>query len=323
QSLALTQRAVGRHILKYLHFTDRWSCLQVFPTWRGLETTPVILAEGSERNRLKITRQLTKSEEKSSLLVRDERGFGLFVEILNTLRFTGSVSLNLVSMDLRAIVLSISDLNDLLSGPKVDVFQHLESVSATLRQTHFFPTESHTSWTGNTPILTDPIPPLPRLKSLNVLIIPKLSINSTPLAKLLRLALNANSITLRDRDSSNPPCGGQRFSWYTRHNFPQSYPNLKHLSASIYTEFLTVMLMETRGHYNTWFPVLKKLTLFDQSNYMKRQDFEEYRDIFKGIVVEVPPHTVNGFGSERGEWGCALDVLNEEEGDHIHPNEAE
>ncbi|KAL5110029.1 hypothetical protein TcWFU_002944 [Taenia crassiceps] len=273
---ALTQRAVGKQILKYLHIVDRWSCLQVFPTWRGLEATPVILAEGSERNRLKIT---------------NERGFGLVVEILNTLRFTGSMSLNLVSMDLRAIVLSINDLSDLLSGPKVVVFEHLESVSATLQQTHFFPTESHTSWIGNTPILTDPILPLPRLKSLDILIIPKLSINSTPLAKLLRLALTASSITLRDRDSSSPSYGAQHFSWYTRHNFPQSYPNLKHLSASIHTEFLTAMLMETRGDYKTWFPVLEKLTLFDQSNYMKRQDLEEYRDIFKGVVVEVPPHT--------------------------------
>lgn len=280
---------------------DRWSCLQVFPTWRGLEATPVILAEGSERNRLKITRQLTNSEDKSSLLIRDERGFGLVVEILNTLRFTGSVCLNLVSMDLRAIILSISDLNDLLSGPKVVVFQHLESVSATLQQTHFFPTESHTSWTGNTPTLTDPIPPLPRLKSLNALIIPKLSINSTPLAKLLRLALNASSITLRDRDSSTPLCGGQRSPWYTRHNFPQSYPNLKHLSVSIHTEFLTAMLIETKGDYKTWFPVLEKLTLFDQSNYMKRQDLEEYKEVFKGIAVEVPPYTVSEGQSSQSE----------------------
>lgn len=289
----LSQRAVGRHIIKHLSILDQWSCLQVFPTWRGLEATPVILAQGSEVSRGKITKQFIKSEEQSALIVLDERGLTLFISILRTFPLICSPSFNLVSLDFRACNLTIDDLNNLLSGANFPAFANLERVSVTLQQVSYFREHSQTIWNGNTPVLVEPITPLPRLKSLNILLIPKLSINSTPLAKLMRIALNASEIVLRDRDNSVPL--RDNFSWYVRHNFPRKYPNLKQLSISIYSEFLSAMLMESKGDYKSWFPALKKLTIYGQCNYMQLQDLKEYQNIFKGIAVEAPPYTVSLF----------------------------
>ena len=257
-----------------------------------MEVTPVILARGSERNRFKITQQLIDKAEESSLLIRDNSGLTLFVDILKSLPHTGSLSSNLVSLDLRACVISITELNDILS---LDAFAYLESISASLKQVHYFTNEPpYPVWSGNTPILKEPITPLPRLKSLQVLLIPQLSINSTPLAKLMHLSLNASNISLRDRDNSNPQNMNHLFfSWYTRHNFPKAYPNLKCLSISIYSEFLSAMLMESMGDFKVWFPALTRLILYAQSNYMKREDLNEYRNIFKDISVEIPPYMVS------------------------------
>ncbi|KAM7538292.1 hypothetical protein Aperf_G00000060020 [Anoplocephala perfoliata] len=285
----LSQRAVGQQIIKHLSILDRWSCLQVFPTWRGLEAIPVILAQGSEVSRSKIVNQFTKSEEQSALIVRDERGLALFISILKTFPLICS-PFNLVSLDLCACDLLIDDLNSLLSGANFPAFANLESISANLQQVTYFHGDSQTIWNGNTPVLEEPISPLPRLKSLNIMLIPKLSINSTPLAKLMRLSLNASEITLRDRDNS-APWRANFFSWYVRPNFPQKYPNLKQLSVSIYSEFLSVLMMESNGDYKSWFPALKKLIICAQCNYIKLQDLEEYQNIFKDIAVEVPPYT--------------------------------
>lgn len=293
QKRVLFQRAVGRHIIKHLSILDRWSCLQVFPTWRGLVETPVILAQGSEENRSKITKQFIQSEEETILIIRDNKGLNLFRSILQTYPIIGFHSFNIVSLDLRDCIIPIDDLNSLLSGANFQALANLENLSANLKQVNSFGGDSYTNWRGNTPILTEPIQPLPRLKSLDILLIPKLTVNSTPLAKLLWLCLNANEFILRDMNGSTPWGPNILFPWYSRHNFPNQYPNLKVLSVSVYSEFLSVMLMASKGDYKIWYPNLAKLTIFAQCNYMVRQDLDGYQRIFHDIAVSVPPYTVS------------------------------
>nr|CDS33638.1 expressed conserved protein [Hymenolepis microstoma] len=287
----LFQRTVGQHIIKHLPILDRWSCLQVFPTWRGLVETPVILAQGSEENRSKITKQLVHSEEETILIIRDNRGLDLFRNILQTHPILEFHSFNIVSLDLRDCIIPIDELNDLLSGANSQALFNLQSLSASLKQVRGFVGDCYANWRGNTPVLTEPIQTLPRLKRLDVLIIPNLTVNSTPLAKLLWLCLNASEFILRDMNASAPWGPNVLFPWYSRHNFPSQYPNLKALSVSAYSEFLSVMLMASKGDYKIWYPKLEKLTIFAQCNYMVRQDLEEYRRIFHDIPVGVPPYT--------------------------------
>lgn len=297
----LFQRAVGQHIIKHLPILDRWSCLQVFPTWRGLVETPVILAQGSEENRSKITKQFCQSEEETILIIRDNRGLDLFRSILQIYPMLGFHAFNIVSLDLRDrdCIVSIDDLNKLLSGANCRALANLEHISANLKQVKLFDedTREYIVWNGNTPVLTEPIQPLPKLKTLDVLIIPKLTVNSTPLAKLLWICLNAREMTLRDMNGSLPWGPNFLFPWYSRHNFPSQYPNLKTLSISVYSEFLSVLLMTSKGEYKVWYPNLEKLTLFAHCNYMVRQDLEGYQRIFHGVSVEVPSYTVSSIFS--------------------------
>lgn len=253
--------------------------------------TPVILAQGSEENRSKIMKQLVLSEEETILIIRDKRGMDLFRNILQTCPILGFHSFNIVSLDLRNYIIPIDELNDLLSGTSSPALFNLESLSANLKEVRGFVSDCYTTWRGNTPVLTEPIQALPRLKRLDVLIIPTLTVNSTPLAKLLWLCLNASEFTLRDMNGSTPWGPNVLFPWYCQHNFPNQYPNLKVLSVSVYSEFLSVMLMVSKGDFKTWYPKLERLTLFAQCNYMIRQDLEEYRRIFHDITVVVPPYT--------------------------------
>uniref|UniRef100_A0A5K3FE61 Protein LTV1 homolog n=1 Tax=Mesocestoides corti TaxID=53468 RepID=A0A5K3FE61_MESCO len=282
----LSQRVIGQRILPFLSIIDRWSCFQVFPTWRGLAPTPILLARGSERSRAKIVRQLTNREEQSVLIVWDVPGFVLFYELVCHLYLTGS---NLVSMDLSTFDLHITDLVRLFSGDNQIAFASLERISATVKQTPRLPYSNDDA--DASPWCPNPVVACPALRRLDVLFVPNLQMNSTPLATLLKIAANATHLTLRDRDSCRARDRRRHFSWYVKDNFPRGFPNLRELSVSLYTEFLPALLVETNGDYRCWFPVLKDLTIYGCGNFVNKRDFEDLKNLFDDINVHTPPHT--------------------------------
>uniref|UniRef100_A0A0X3P074 Uncharacterized protein n=1 Tax=Schistocephalus solidus TaxID=70667 RepID=A0A0X3P074_SCHSO len=280
----LRQPVLGRLIIRDLSLEDRWSCVQVFPSWKELMPTPLMLTARSRNNVLRLMDQLGNIEDESSACVWDTEAFNLLCSITCSPQ---SRWINLVTLDLSKQVMPLKDLLQLFRISTPDgggsPFFCLREISAAVTQINFptGPDEIKEADTA-TEVLLPPV-----LESAEVCVVPNVQMNCGYLGEFMHLVSHVSRLTLRDRDSYVVHTNDSWYTWYCRHKFPTVYPNLTDLKVTVFSEFISVLARAMPGGLAAWFPHLKTLNLHAHGNYICRRDLEKYREDLKGIDVVV------------------------------------
>ncbi|KAL7064628.1 hypothetical protein AAHC03_05725 [Spirometra sp. Aus1] len=292
----LRQPVLGRLIIRDLSLEDRWSCVQVFPSWKDLMPTPLMLTARSQTNVLRLMTQLGNAEGESSACVWDTEAFILLCSITQSPQCRW---VNLVTLDLSKQVMPLKDLLRLFRIPtsdgRVSPFFCLRQLSAAFTQVNF-PTEGG----GLKEVDDTEVLPPPVLDSAEICVVPNVQMNCGYLGEFMHLVSLVSRLTLRDRDSYVVHTNDSWYTWYCRQKFPTVYPNLTDLKVTVFSEFLSVLTRASPGGLISWFPRLKTLNLHAHGNYISRRDLEKHKEALKGIDVVVDKNV--RFFDEGPQW---------------------